>query len=61
MNKKELLLLSIGIFLTVLAWLVADVYHAASEEKIKSKIEIPIIKNYQINKNILENLKLKSY
>ena len=41
MNKKELLLLSIGIFLTVLSWLVADVYHAASEEKIKAKIEIP--------------------
>jgi hypothetical protein len=61
MNKKELLLLSIGIFLTVLSWLVADVYHAASEEKIKAKIEIPIVKNYQIDKDILDNLKLKNY
>ncbi|PIP15157.1 hypothetical protein COW98_05000 [Candidatus Roizmanbacteria bacterium CG22_combo_CG10-13_8_21_14_all_35_9] len=61
MNKKELLLLSIGIFLTALSWLVADIYHAASEDKIKAKIEIPIIKNYQIDKNILDSLQLKNY
>lgn len=60
MNKKELLFLSIGIFLTVVAWLIADIYHAATEEKIKTRIEIPQLDNYKINKellNIIENKK----
>ncbi|MFH0979594.1 MAG: hypothetical protein V1803_01465 [Candidatus Roizmanbacteria bacterium] len=59
MNKKELLFLSIGIFLTVVAWLIADIYHAATEEKIKTKIEIPTLNNYKISKELLEILKNK--
>jgi len=59
MNKKELLFIAIGIFLTVVAWVVADIYHAASEEKIKTKIEIPKLENYQINKNLLEIIEKK--
>jgi len=60
MNKKEILLLSIGVFLTVIAWLVADVYHASTEDKIKSKITLPKVYQYKINKNILEILKNKT-
>ncbi|PIQ72807.1 hypothetical protein COY13_03285 [Candidatus Roizmanbacteria bacterium CG_4_10_14_0_2_um_filter_36_35] len=59
MNKKEVLFLSIGIFLTVTAWLIADVYHAATEEKIKTKINIPTLNNYKINTELLETLKNK--
>lgn len=59
MNKKELLFLSIGIFLTVIAWLIADIYHAATEEKIKTRIEIPKLDNYKINKELLDILKNK--
>lgn len=60
MNKKELLFISIGVFLTVVAWLVADVYHAATEEKIKSKIEIPKLENYKISKELLEVIRSKN-
>ncbi len=60
MNKKELMLLSIGIFLTVVAWLIADIYHAATVEQIKTKEEIPTINKYDINKNILQTLKEKT-
>lgn len=59
MNKKEVLFLSIGIFLTVIAWLIADIYHAATEEKIKIKVDIPILNNYKISKELLEILKNK--
>lgn len=59
MNKKELLFLSIGIFLTVIAWLIADIYHAATEEKIKTRIEIPKLDNYKINKELLDIIKNK--
>lgn len=59
MNKKELLFFSIGVFLTVVAWLIADVYHAATEEKIKSKIELPHLVKYEINEEILKKLEEK--
>ena len=60
MNKKELLLLSIGVFLTVIAWLVADIYHAATEEKIKVRTQIPTLKKYQVDQQLLEKLRQKT-
>ncbi|MBW7960361.1 hypothetical protein B6D29_04505 [Microgenomates bacterium UTCPR1] len=60
MKKKELLYISIGIFLTVIAWLVADIHHAATEEKIKVKIEIPKLDNYKISKELLDVVKEKN-
>lgn len=60
MNRKEVLLLSIGVFLTVVCWLVADIYHASTEDKIKSKISIPQVYQYKISKNLLETLQNKT-
>jgi len=59
MKKKEILLLSIGVFLTVIAWLIADIYHAATTEKIKVKTQIPTLKKYEIKKETLDILKMK--
>ena len=59
MNKKEVLFLSIGVFLTVVAWLIADIYHAATEEKIKIKINIPQLENYKISKELLQIIENK--
>ncbi len=60
MNKKEVLFLSIGVFLTVIAWLVADIYHAATEDKIKVKIDIPKLENYKISKEQLQIIESKN-
>ncbi len=57
MKRKEILLLTVGVFLTVIAWLIADVYHASTEDKIESRISLPQINHYQINKDLLETLK----
>ncbi len=35
MKQKEFLIISITVFLTVVAWIVADVYHISSTEKVK--------------------------
>ena len=59
MNKKEIFILSVGIFLTVFAWLIADIYHAATFDKIKVKVEIPTLNNYKLNKDVFEKLKQK--
>ncbi|KKQ02189.1 MAG: hypothetical protein US11_C0001G0148 [Candidatus Roizmanbacteria bacterium GW2011_GWA2_36_23] len=56
MNKKELFLISIIIFLTVISWLIADIHHAATEEKIKNKIELPKIQKYSTDEEILKVL-----
>jgi len=59
MNKKEIFILSVGIFLTVFAWLIADIYHAATFDKIKVKAEIPTLNKYQLKKDVFEKLKQK--
>lgn len=60
MNKKELFLISIGIFLTVIAWLIGDLYHASTQEKIKTKVSLPQVQKYEIRKDILLLIKEKS-
>ncbi len=59
MNKKELFLISIGLFFTVIAWLIADIYHAASTEKIKAKAVGPVLKKYEISTKVLKILQEK--
>lgn len=60
MNRKEVLLLSIGVFLTVISWLIADIHHASTEDKIKSRIAIPQVQQYNISKEMLETLRNKT-
>ncbi len=57
MNKKELFLISIGLFFTVVAWLIADLYHATTTEKIRAKVVGPAFKKYEISTEVLKLLK----
>lgn len=59
MNRKELLYISIAIFLTVIAWLVADIYHVATEAKVNEVVPILHIKNYDMGRSIIDTLKDK--
>lgn len=59
MNKKEFLIISVTVFLTSLAWLLADIYRASTEEKIKGNVQAPQIKNYQIREDVLKILETK--
>lgn len=54
-------MLSIIIFLSAIAWLVADIYHAITESKIKIKEEAPAFTQFKINHDILEILKEKKH
>ena len=60
MNRKEVLLLSIGVFLTVITWLIADIYHASTEDKIKSRIVVPQVNKYEIHRGLLDTLRNKT-
>jgi len=59
MNKKEFFLISLTVFLIVIAWLVADIYHVSQQEKIKSP-QLPVIKNYNLDSMILDQLSKKN-
>lgn len=60
MNRKELFLLTIGIFLTAIAWLVADIYHASTAEKVKVKVNLPVVHQYDIDPEIFKILQNRS-
>lgn len=37
MNQKETLIISVTIFLTILTWIMGDLFHVANTEKVKVK------------------------
>ncbi len=59
MNKKELLILSVGVFLTIIAWMIIDIYHIKTSVIVRSKIKSVRLSNYQIDKKIIDILKEK--
>lgn len=59
MNKKEFLILSVTIFLTAIAWLLADIYRATTQQKVKEEVQAPQIKSYQIREDVLKTLEIK--
>ena len=61
MNRKEFLLISVGVFLTVIAWLVADIYHATAQEYTKDSVSVPLVSQTIINKDIINTLKQRQY
>lgn len=61
MNRKEVLLISIGVFLTVVAWLIADVYHVGAREYGRGNLNLPLVNQTAINKEMIELLKNKKY
>lgn len=57
MNQKELLMLSIGVFLTIIAWMIVDIFQVRS--KIISDKEIKSIGTirFVVDENVLNSLK----
>lgn len=54
MNRKEFLVISIGIFLTIVAWIIIDIYHIKSSEQKTTDFKPTTLTNYEINKKILD-------
>lgn len=57
MNRKEVLVISISIFLTIVAWVMIDIYHIQQRinESVQTKpYQIP---NYTMDKKIIDLLR----
>lgn len=60
MNKKELYILSVTIFLTIVAWIIADIYHISTTKNIQignTPEKKPI--SASIDENIIKILEAK--
>jgi hypothetical protein len=55
MIKKEFFLISLTIFVSVIVWMIADIYHAFYERKIAIP-KLPSIKTYHLDDKILNIL-----
>ena len=60
MNKKELLVISIGIFMTIVAWMIADLYHTKQNTIVDEVVNQASIPSYKINPTVFSILKEKT-
>lgn len=60
MNKRELLVLAVGVFLTVIAWMTIDLYHVQNEHKLDRQIKAARIPKYNIDANVFDKLDAKT-
>lgn len=60
MNKKEILVISIGIFMTIIAWMIADLYHTKQTTVVEEVANQVFVPSYKIDPSLFTILKEKS-
>ncbi len=53
MNRKEFLIISVGIFLTIIAWIIIDIYHIKSSKFNTVSLKKVTLVDYEVNKKII--------
>lgn len=59
MNQKELFWISVTVFLTIVAWMIFDIYKAKIAVPVESQIAIPV-SHLQLDANTLQIIKQKT-
>lgn len=52
MNRKELFIISLTVFFTVIAWVVSDIFHAQARERSKFDTTVPSTEQSSIDQNV---------
>lgn len=60
MNKKEFLIISVVIFLTIIAWIMIDVYQIKVSKLDTNSIKKVTLTNYEINQKIINIISNKN-
>ena len=60
MKGKEVFILSFGIFLTIVAWMMLDIYHIQTKIQEQINIKPAQVPEYQMDKTIIDILKEKT-
>lgn len=59
MKRKEIFIFSIAVFLTIIAWVVIDIYHIQQKINLQIGFKPVQVPNYQMDQQIIEILKQK--
>ena len=59
MKRKEFLFIAIGIFLTIVAWVVIEIYKIQNTQLVEQEVEIPRVKRYDIDTSVIDKLREK--
>ncbi len=60
MNNKDTFILSLTIFLTVIAWTIADIIHTTTRELDVGVKSLQQIRSYQLDKSIFDIIESKN-
>lgn len=60
MNQREFLTISVGIFFTIIAWMVIDIYHNQQKRTINQKVTDAETMEFTINDSIFKTLQERS-
>jgi len=61
MNQKELFLITVGVFLTIVVWVIADIYHVAKTRQVKVKFNVVKPIKVKINDKVFKELEKKVF
>lgn len=59
MKQREILIISIGVFLTIVAWVVIEIYKVRNVQLIEQDVQLPTVQRYEINTEIIDKLRKK--
>lgn len=59
MKGKEIFILSLGVFLTIVAWMMLDIYHIQTKINEQINIKPAQVPDYQMDETIIDILREK--
>lgn len=59
MNQREVLLLSIGVFCTIIAWILIDIYQAQTTNTVRNEFQQVAVPKQSIDGSIFTTLEQK--
>jgi hypothetical protein len=60
MKGREIFILSLGVFLTIVAWMMLDIYHIQTKINEQINIKPAQVPDYQMDKTIIDVLREKT-
>ena len=59
MKPREILIISIGIFMTIIAWVVIEIYKVNNSQLVEETIQLPTVKKYEVDTTVIDKLREK--
>ncbi len=59
MKNKEFLIIAVGIFFTIIAWMVIDLYHINTDRKVSIDVKPVSLSKFDDYRTIIDVLKAK--